>query len=1544
MKAAIRCLIAMLMVVCVETDPALEGRIPLGSGASATEVNDDLDALLDGVAEVAMPPGGPGAMCVYGPEAFPVIVGAASSSVNGARAPVVAAGYWEGGRMVAVGSLGLLFLQSTLETAHNGRLMENALHWAAGKTRPDRPRIGVVGNRDLRLWLKQAGYDVVETALTIASLRTVDVVAMTMWDETEQEVSALLAFVRAGGGLVAQSSGWFWADRHPDLDLAGDFAGNRLLARVGIQWTGLTANPTSTLGFTVDGPPDELTHAARALDAVEANGLTQPELAQATYTLTSTLYSLPPDDTLFAPRLHVLIEPDEYRWPSAERPVEEADLLDRLAATLFVTENLRTPAESVRAHPAAADFPGSVPADAPRLSRTVTIDATKPAGHTTSPWSEPHKHRWHSTGLYAAPGELITVTVPSAVAAAGLHVRVGAHSDANWNRTEWTRMPEIGRRFPISSTTTLAANAFGGLIYVEVPVNADLGRITVMIEGAVAAPIFVLGETDPAEWRSEIRHAPAPWGEIAGRNMIVTIPASEVRDLDDPAAVAETWDRILDLNAELAAWPSPARVRPERFVIDRQTSHGYMHSGYPIVAQLDQPVNLVSVEHLRSEGQWGPFHEVGHNHQSRDWTFDGTVEVAVNLFTLYVYEYLCGIPVARSYREWADPRSQAMIANYDFDNPDFELWKREPTLALYMYVQLQQAFGWEAYRQVFATYRALSDAERPKNDDEKRDQWLVRFSRQVRRNLGPFFEAWGVPTSAAARASIGELPVWLPSEFSTLTIVSGNGQHGAPGDALARPLVVEVIDPYGKVLPGASVTFKVTAGDGKLSGRFSTEHVTSDALGRAELPFTLGPDPGPNTVVVSIGERELATFTAQGVGPMVGGLKGDYRTWHLPDGATLRLGKGAMGQGDRAVALSADGRFLAVASDIGVWLYEAATSGILALLPTERPVISVTFSIDGLLAAGMENSGIIQLWGVETGASRGTLMHPSYVTAVVFSPDGERLASGSWDQVIKLWDVESMREVGSWEVEGQGNSVSFISLDFSPDGSRLAAGLRDGTVRLWDVATRTEVAMMDGHADRVSSVSFSPGGALLASAGGWSDRSVRLWDVATQTEVAVLKGHTRDVRSVAFSLPDGATLASAGGWDATVRLWDVATGTEVATLDEHKGAVVSVTFSRGGGTLASGSADGTVLLRDVASGNVARLSGHTSMSSMALSPDGATLALGHKDGAVGLWNAETKTRIVTLKGHSHDVLALSFSADGKTLASASGDRTIKIWDARTGAMITALEGHTEGVTSAAFSTDGKVLASGTTNGDVWLWDAATWRRSSRLEGHRDRVASLSFSPDGQLLASGSWDRTFKIWNVNTRVPVLTRHGHTGSVHAVTFSPDGKTLASGAGDGDGTVRLWDLRTGTNSATFKNPYGVYSLAFFPDGELLASGIWFSVTVWNVETQEQIGVLEGPNRQIHSLAISRDGSTLATGASDGTILLWDVTQYLPPKNPDPDFDGDGTVGFSDFVQFAAKFGLSQGDEGYDGRYDLDGNGAIGFSDFVAFAGAFGQRATGS
>jgi len=164
---------------------------------------------------------------------------------------------------------------------------------------------------------------------------------------------------------------------------------------------------------------------------------------------------------------------------------------------------------------------------------------------------------------------------------------------------------------------------------------------------------------------------------------------------------------------------------------------------------------------------WGFFHEMGHNHQQSDWTFEGTGEVTNNVFALYILDTVCGV-TARTHPAIEPAARQARLQKYLDGGAKFDQWKADPFLALTMYIQLQQGFGWETYKKVFAEYRRLPDGERPKTDGEKRDQWMVRFSRASGHNLGPFFQAWGVPTTPGARASIADLPAWMPTDFPSV--------------------------------------------------------------------------------------------------------------------------------------------------------------------------------------------------------------------------------------------------------------------------------------------------------------------------------------------------------------------------------------------------------------------------------------------------------------------------------------------------------------------------------------------------------------------------------------------------------------------------------------------------------------------------------------------------------------------------------------------------------------------------------------------------------
>ena len=436
-------------------------------------------------------------------------------------------------------------------------------------------------------------------------------------------------------------------------------------------------------------------------------------------------------------------------------------------------------------------------------------------------------------------------------------------------------------------------------------------------------------------------------------------------------------------------------------------------------------------------------------------------------------------------------------------------------------------------------------------------------------------------------------------------------------------------------------------------------------------------------------------------------------------------------------------------------------------------------------------------------------------------------------------------------------------------------------------------------------------------------------------------GYWRDnqgVWSMAFS-PDGSTLAFSSY--GVVKLWDVATQTEIATLKGYTERVHSVAFS----------------------------------------PDGAVLASAEGYGPIKLWDVVTRTNTATLEGHTDLVNSMAFSPDGTILASGSWDGTVKLWDVATWTNITTLEGHTRAAYSVAFSPDGTMLASGS-HGIIKLWDVVTQTEVATL-GHRFEIDSVAFSPDGTMLASGSWDGTIKLWDIAMRTNTVTLEAHTDYITSVAFSPDGSTLASGSWDK--TIKLWDIATGDSVATFRrHPSPVFSLAFLPYSTTLASGGVWAVVLWDmseyvtpvvyipdanlqavirdalgksrfapitVTDMASLTALDASNCNIRDLTGLESATNLTElNLLDNRLSSLSINTHIPAlqdrgvevlfdKTPTPDFDGDGVVGFADFLLFVAQFGSSEDDEGYDVWFDLDGDGMIGFGDFLIFANAFGK-----
>jgi WD40 repeat protein len=460
----------------------------------------------------------------------------------------------------------------------------------------------------------------------------------------------------------------------------------------------------------------------------------------------------------------------------------------------------------------------------------------------------------------------------------------------------------------------------------------------------------------------------------------------------------------------------------------------------------------------------------------------------------------------------------------------------------------------------------------------------------------------------------------------------------------------------------------------------------------------------------------------------------------------------------------------------------------------------------------------IKIWDIDKREAIRTLLgHSKSIRSLAISPDGERLASASTDATVKIWKVAT----GRLETNLTMFNFPIVAVAFSPDGQTLAFGGGNPEQQLaelgvWDLAAGERRRNFKSPNNTVFALAFSPDGKTLASGG--LDQVVRFWDVATGDEVRTIKGHKEPIWSLAFH-PSGKSIATAS-WDQTVRVWD-AEAQQCLELVPG-GPVYSVysgCFSPDGKYLIRGGRKleafevGKKIPRVIISEDV------IDDNSVAISPDGATLASAGEDAIVNLWEVGSWRRLASLHGHWEKVWCLAFSPDGRTVAS-GGDQTVRLWDVKNRLERAVFRPRIGGVRALVFTPGGRTLIAASDQ-EIAFLDVATGAKQTSL-GKGSQF--LALSPDGRYLARSNQplypeSPLLELIDLSSMEVRWQINPHRAHVWHACFSPDGKTLATASWDG--TAKLWNAASGQEMFAYRAPGVVWSVAFSPDGEWWAVG---------------------------------------------------------------------------------------------------------------------------
>jgi len=433
--------------------------------------------------------------------------------------------------------------------------------------------------------------------------------------------------------------------------------------------------------------------------------------------------------------------------------------------------------------------------------------------------------------------------------------------------------------------------------------------------------------------------------------------------------------------------------------------------------------------------------------------------------------------------------------------------------------------------------------------------------------------------------------------------------------------------------------------------------------------------------------------------------------------------------------------------------------------------------------------------------------------------DGTLLAANMADNAfMRIWNTST----GTERVTFGLDVGSFWHSTFSADGTKLVTGNFDSTAHVFDSLSGLLLQTYRGHGGEVSWASLSEDGSRLVTSS--LDGTARLWDATTNGELRTYV-HGGGVTQARLSA-DGAHVFTAS-LDGTARRWSAGTSGEDFTFSVSEAEVGGLAFSSDGLRLAAAGGD-SVKVFDVAGQTVLRDVARPQARLVAFSPDGNSLLVTSSFGSF-LVDPETGDNIRTLSeaDFAGGNFAASFAADGELALASISDTfgELAAYDTATGGQRAFFQ-----IETGVLSADGSKVA-GWARGrfsviDVRSGDSLSTIAVGDVDG---RPIDIAFTPDASRIVTGDHDNVVRVRDAPSGEVLLEMSGHASPIRQVRVSADGAYVLSASDDG--SARLWDLRTGE------------LVRFFPGHD---------------------------GRAVTSIAISMDGTAVALGSSDGTVIV--------------------------------------------------------------------------